>query len=324
MAGKSVNKVILIGNLGKDPEVKYTPQGTPVAKLTSPPTSVSKIRAASGRTAPSGTIRALWQRLAEIAGEYLKKGGKVYIEGRLQTRSWDDKNSGQKKYMTEIVANDLVLLSGRGEGSGGETSAALAARRHLAAAAATTSTSAARTRPPRRLRPDHRRRYSVLTNLPRGLRLPFDRELVEAQLALGLVTSSDMPQLDWDALEANLDGKAIRRLGAFVEPTPFEIADVLPRAMEEMSLVRLSIEEAAERLAKLRAAEILRDGRDPLGYTREFEGLWIRTDYSKSLEAVGTLKDEVFVAREIGQSESLIRAWVLDRLREFLKASTTA
>jgi len=60
----------------------------------------------------------LWQRLAEIAGEYLKKGGKVYIEGRLQTRSWDDKQTGQKKYMTEVVANDLVLLGGRGEGGG--------------------------------------------------------------------------------------------------------------------------------------------------------------------------------------------------------------
>jgi single-strand DNA-binding protein len=61
----------------------------------------------------------LWQRLAEIAGEYLKKGGKVYIEGRLQTHSWDDKQSGQKKYMTEIIGNDLVLLGGRGEGGGG-------------------------------------------------------------------------------------------------------------------------------------------------------------------------------------------------------------
>ena len=62
----------------------------------------------------------LWQRLAEIAGEYLKKGGKVYIEGRLQTRSWDDKTSGQKKYMTEVVASDLILLGGRGEGGGGD------------------------------------------------------------------------------------------------------------------------------------------------------------------------------------------------------------
>jgi len=60
----------------------------------------------------------LWQRLAEIAGEYLKKGGKVYVEGRLQTRSWDDKQTNQKKYMTEVVASDLVLLGGRGEGGG--------------------------------------------------------------------------------------------------------------------------------------------------------------------------------------------------------------
>ena len=65
----------------------------------------------------------LWQRLAEIAGEYLKKGGKVYIEGRLQTRSWDDKQTNQKKYMTEVVASDLVLLGGRGEGAGGGESA---------------------------------------------------------------------------------------------------------------------------------------------------------------------------------------------------------
>ena len=63
----------------------------------------------------------LWQRLAEIAGEYLKKGGKVYIEGRLQTRSWDDKESGQKKYKTEIIVSDLSLLSGRGEGEGAST-----------------------------------------------------------------------------------------------------------------------------------------------------------------------------------------------------------
>ena len=70
----------------------------------------------------------LWQRLAEIAGEYLKKGGKVYIEGRLQTRSWDDKQTNQKKYMTEVVASDLVLLGGRGEGaSGGESARGAAA-----------------------------------------------------------------------------------------------------------------------------------------------------------------------------------------------------
>ena len=119
---KSVNKVILIGNLGKDPEVKYTPQGTPVAKITLATNERFKGKDGNWQDRTEWHNVVLWQRLAEIAGEYLKKGGKVYIEGRLQTRSWDDKQSGQKKYMTEVVANDLVLLGGRGEGGGGEYS----------------------------------------------------------------------------------------------------------------------------------------------------------------------------------------------------------
>jgi len=122
MAGKSVNKVILIGNLGKDPEVKYTPSGTPVAKITLATNERFKDKSGEWQDRTEWHNVVLWQRLAEIAGEYLKKGGKVYIEGRLQTRSWEDKTSGQKKYMTEVVANDLVLLGGRGEGSGGDDS----------------------------------------------------------------------------------------------------------------------------------------------------------------------------------------------------------
>jgi len=121
MAGKSVNKVILIGNLGKDPEVKYTPSGTPVAKLTLATNERYKDKNGEWQDRTEWHNVVLWQRLAEIAGEYLKKGGKVYIEGRLQTRSWEDKQTNQKKYMTEVVANDLVLLGGRGEG-GGESS----------------------------------------------------------------------------------------------------------------------------------------------------------------------------------------------------------
>jgi single-strand DNA-binding protein len=117
---KSVNKVILIGNLGKDPEVKFTPQGTPVAKITLATNSKFKGKDGQWQESTEWHNVVLWQRLAEIAGEYLKKGGPVYIEGRLQTRSWDDKQTGQKKYMTEIVANDLVLLGSRGEGGGGE------------------------------------------------------------------------------------------------------------------------------------------------------------------------------------------------------------
>jgi single-strand DNA-binding protein len=118
MAGKSVNKVTLLGNLGKDPEVKFTPQGTAVAKLTLATNERYKDKEGQWQDRTEWHNVVLWQRLAEIAGEYLKKGSKVYIEGRLQTRSWEDKQTNQKKYMTEVVANDLVLLGGRGEGGG--------------------------------------------------------------------------------------------------------------------------------------------------------------------------------------------------------------
>jgi len=129
MAGKSINKVILIGNLGKDPEVKYTPSGVPVAKLTLATNERYKDKSGEWQERTEWHNVVLWQRLAEIAGEYLKKGGKVYIEGRLQTRSWDDKQTNQKRYMTEVVASDLVLLGGRGEGTGdfGSSRAAAAA-----------------------------------------------------------------------------------------------------------------------------------------------------------------------------------------------------
>jgi single-strand DNA-binding protein len=120
MAGKSLNRVQLIGNLGTDPEIKYTPQGTPVAKITIATNERFKDKSGEWQDRTEWHNVVLWQRLAEIAGEYLKKGGKVYIEGRLQTRSWDDKTSGQKKYMTEVVASDLILLGGRGEGGGGD------------------------------------------------------------------------------------------------------------------------------------------------------------------------------------------------------------
>lgn len=115
---KSVNKVILIGNLGKDPELKHTSSGTAVATMTIATNERFKDKSGEWQDRTEWHNVVLWQRLAEIAGEYLKKGGKVYIEGRLQTRSWDDKQTGQKKYMTEVVANDLVLLGGRGEGGG--------------------------------------------------------------------------------------------------------------------------------------------------------------------------------------------------------------
>ncbi|HEX6466321.1 MAG TPA: single-stranded DNA-binding protein [Terriglobales bacterium] len=113
---KSVNKVILVGNLGKDPEVKYTPSGVAVAKFSLATNERFKDKSGEWQDRTEWHNIVAWQRLAEIVGEYVKKGSKLYIEGKLQTSSWDDKESGQKKYRTEIVANDLVLLSGRGEG----------------------------------------------------------------------------------------------------------------------------------------------------------------------------------------------------------------
>jgi single-strand DNA-binding protein len=115
---KSVNKVILIGNLGKDPEVKYTPSGTAVAKFSLATNERYKDKGGEWQDRTEWHNIVAWQRLAEIVGEYVKKGSKLYIEGRLQTSSWDDKESGQKRYKTEVIANDLVLLSGRGEGEG--------------------------------------------------------------------------------------------------------------------------------------------------------------------------------------------------------------
>src|SRR6516164_3279372 len=116
LMAKSVNKVILVGNLGKDPEVKYTPSGVPVAKFSLATNERYKDKAGEWQDRTEWHNIVAWQRLAEIVGEYVKKGSKIYIEGRLQTSSWEDKQSGEKKYRTEIVVNDLVLLGGRGEG----------------------------------------------------------------------------------------------------------------------------------------------------------------------------------------------------------------
>jgi len=111
---RGVNKVILIGNLGQDPEVRFTPSGTAVANLNLATTDTWTDRQSGQRQERTEWHRVvLFNKLAEIAQQYLKKGGKVYIEGRLQTRKWQDQN-GQDKYSTEIVANDMQMLDSRG------------------------------------------------------------------------------------------------------------------------------------------------------------------------------------------------------------------
>jgi len=123
---KSVNKVILIGNLGKDPEVKVTPSGTPIAKFSLATNERYKDKAGQWQDRTEWHNLVAWQRTAEIIGEYVKKGSKIYVEGSLRTSSWDDKNTGEKRYRTEIVVNDLVLLSGRGDGEGSSRGAGAA------------------------------------------------------------------------------------------------------------------------------------------------------------------------------------------------------
>ena len=116
---RGVNKVILIGNLGSDPEVKYTPDGVPVANFSLATSESWNDRNTGERQERTEWHRlVLWRKLAEIASQYLKKGAKIYVEGKLQTRSWDDQ-SGQKRYMTEIVVNEMEMLDSRGEGGGG-------------------------------------------------------------------------------------------------------------------------------------------------------------------------------------------------------------
>jgi len=116
---RGVNKVILIGNLGQDPEVRFTPSGTAVANLNVATTDTWMDRQSGQRQERTEWHRVvMFNKLAEISQQYLKKGSKLYLEGRLQTRKWQDQN-GQDRYSTEIVANDMQMLDGRGEGGQG-------------------------------------------------------------------------------------------------------------------------------------------------------------------------------------------------------------
>jgi single-strand DNA-binding protein len=116
---KSVNKVILLGNVGKDPEIRSTPSGTIVANFTLATSDRQKDAQGAWQDRTEWHNLVAFTRTAEIIRDYVKKGSKLYIEGKIQTRSWDDKESGQKKYRTEIIVNELALLSGREEGASG-------------------------------------------------------------------------------------------------------------------------------------------------------------------------------------------------------------
>ena len=117
MAGSGVNKVILVGNLGRDPEVRYTPGGQAVANFTVATNEAWTDKSGQKQERTEWHRIVVWGKQAELCGEYLTKGRQVYIEGRLQTREWTNKE-GAKQYTTEVVANQVVFLSGGERGQG--------------------------------------------------------------------------------------------------------------------------------------------------------------------------------------------------------------
>ena len=118
MATKGVNKVILVGNLGNDPEVRYMPNGNAVANLSLATSESWKDQQGQVQERTEWHRLTMYRRLAEIAGEYLKKGSQIYVEGKLQTRKWQDQQ-GQDKYTTEIIVDQMQMLGGRGGDGGG-------------------------------------------------------------------------------------------------------------------------------------------------------------------------------------------------------------
>jgi single-strand DNA-binding protein len=113
-----VNKVILVGNLGRDPEVRSTPSGQPVASFTLATSRKWKDKGGQRQEQTEWHQIVVWGRQAEVAGQYLTKGKQIYLEGRLQTRSWDDKNSGEKRYRTEVICENFQMLGSKGSGGG--------------------------------------------------------------------------------------------------------------------------------------------------------------------------------------------------------------
>jgi single-strand DNA-binding protein len=111
--GKSLNSIQLIGNVGKEPEIKYTNSGTAVAKFSIATNESYKDNNDELQDRTEWHNIVAWDKLAEIISKYVRKGEKIYVQGRVQTRSWDDKKSGEKKYMTEVVVKDLLLLGAK-------------------------------------------------------------------------------------------------------------------------------------------------------------------------------------------------------------------
>ena len=116
---RSVNKVTLLGNVGKDPEIRSTPSGVIVASLTLATSDNKKDAQGNWQEQTEWHNLKAFNRTAEIVRDYVKKGSKLYVEGKITTNSWEDKETKQKRYRTEILVNELVLLSGREDGGSG-------------------------------------------------------------------------------------------------------------------------------------------------------------------------------------------------------------
>jgi single-strand DNA-binding protein len=120
--GRSLNKAMLIGNLGKDPELRYTTSGVAVATFSLATNEQWKDQDGNAQERTEWHNIVAWKKLAEICGEWLKKGKKVYVEGRIQNRSYDDKNTGTKRYISEIVAENIIMLDSKGSAESGSPS----------------------------------------------------------------------------------------------------------------------------------------------------------------------------------------------------------
>ena len=152
--------------------------------------------------------------------------------------------------------------------------------------------------------------------------MQFNRLRVEAELILGYIRPRELALL---ALESGLDGLHISRLAASDDPpTAYEQEVVLPRAMLEMDLIAISPRDAAVRMAVYRVRDIIEKELDPLLHTSELEKLWIASDYSDVLQPVGSLDDDVYLSRAMGEAETVIRSRVLEVLRQFIDRRWTS
>ena len=151
--------------------------------------------------------------------------------------------------------------------------------------------------------------------------MPFDVQLIEAKLALKMIGPEEIPALAWDAMEAGLDGPAIRRVAALIHPSGWETDQLLPLFMAEAGMVSLSVQEASIRIARQLARRILDEGLDPIEHTRDFESLWIHADHPDAIGEAGMLDDQKAVAEYMGQTEAEFREYARDVLRSLVNST---